>query len=509
MMTLSARTITGVLLASAAVAALAVSNQSYWIDEALSLIVAQAPTPSEAWKYMMAVSGSTLQMPLYQLYLYGWHKIFGDGEWVMRASNIPWFLLGQLAFLVLLRHKPKLALFGCLLAAASPALWMYLDETRPYLMQYAAACWLAAAIARLTASDEPLSSGALAAVAGAAVVLFGSSLLGTIWAGAFSLAILVTMTRRKSLRPENSPALWIAGIAVLGLLGLFAAYYLVTWQEAARGYHRGGVSLLSLPFIAYELLGFTGFGPGKLQLRAAPVRSITQSAPALMPLAAILIALAVFAIVQVKNRPRNKGAAIAWSIALGLPTLAIFAAMFLHDHRPLPRHFLPALPAVILALAATIAGAFARKSLVWRTVALLLPLLWLASAASYRWIPAHAKEDYRAASKIASAALADGKDVWWAADPAAAHVYGTPVALQEIRGMAWAMHAPLWETIRFKFPPGMIILSKPDIHDPHGAVTRYAAENHFVPALQLHAFTIFTREGESLPAPLDSPPTAN
>jgi hypothetical protein len=30
-------------------------------------------------------------------------------------------------------------------------------------------------------------------------------------------------------------------------------------------------------------------------------------------------------------------------------------------------------------------------------------------------------------------------------------------------------------------------------------VARYAAENRFVPALQLHAFTIFTREGEELP----------
>ena len=86
-MTLSAKTIIAVLAASATMAALAVSGQSYWIDEALSLIVAQSSTPSEAWKYMMAVSGSTLQMPLYQSYLYAWHKVFGDGEWTMRASK--------------------------------------------------------------------------------------------------------------------------------------------------------------------------------------------------------------------------------------------------------------------------------------------------------------------------------------------------------------------------------------------------------------------------------------
>ena len=498
-MTVSAKTITAVLAVSAAIAALAVSNQSYWIDEALSLIVAQAPTPAKAWKYMMAVSGSTLQMPLYQLFLYGWHKVFGNGEWVMRASNIPWFLLGQLGFLVLLRNKPKVALFACLLAAVSPAVWMYLDETRPYIMQYAAACWLTAAIVRLTTSDEPPSPLTSAALAGSVVVLFGSSLIGVLWAGSFALALLVLIVRKKSVHPGVSPALWTAGILTVGLLGLFAAYYAVTWQDAGRGYHRSGSSLLSLPFLAYELLGFTGFGPGKVELRTAPLQSLVHSVPALLPLGATLVALVFFAATRPGKKSRNARAIVAWSIALGLPTIAIFSAMFLHDHRPLPRHFLPVLPAIVLALATIFSQAVAQKSVFWRATALLLLLLWLTSALSYRWQPSHAKEDYRSTAKIASAALAQGKEVWWAADPAAAHVYLTPIALEEIPGRAWAMQAPSWEAIRFKFPPRVIVLSKPDIYDPQGSIVRYTAENRFVPALQLHAFTIFTRGGEALP----------
>ena len=500
-MTLSAKTITAVLALSAAIAALAVSNQSYWIDEALSLIVAQAPTPSDAWKYMMAVSGSTLQMPLYQLFLYGWHKVFGNGEWVMRASNIPWFLLGQLGFLVLLRNKPKVALFACLLAAVSPAVWMYLDETRPYIMQYAAACWLTAAIVRLTTSDEPPSPLTSAALAGSVVVLFGSSLIGVLWAGAFALAILVVMAQKKFVHSGVSPALWTAGILAGVVLGLFATYYAVTWQDAGRGYHRSGSSLLSLPFLAYELLGFTGFGPGKVELRAAPLRSLAQSAPALFPLGTTLVALVFFSATRSGNKSRNTSAIVAWSIALGLPTIAIFSVMFLHDHRPLPRHFLPALPAVILALAAVWAKAFAQKSLFWRATALLLPMLWLGSALNYRWSSSHAKEDYRTAAKIAHDALIEKGDVWWAADPAAAHVYGTPIALEEVSGHAWALQAPSWEAIRFKFAPRLIALSKPDIYDPQGSVARYVAENRFTPALQLHGFTIFLREGDTLPHP--------
>jgi len=505
---ISRAVIISVLAASLMVGAFAISTQSYWIDEALSLIIAKAPNPTEAWQYAQAVSGSTLLMPLYQIYLYGWHKVFGSGEWAMRASNLPWFVFGQLAFLLLLRQRPKLALLGCLLAAISPILWVYLDETRPYIMQYAAACWLTAALVRLTARPaasspnayEPFSTAETITIIAAAVILFACSLIGVVWTGAFVLSIASVLAREKSARPAALTTLWLVGLLALALLVAFTAYYILMWKASERGHFRSDVSLLSIPFVAYELLGFSGFGPGKLQMRAAPVASILGSIPSLLPLAATLAALGVCGVSQVRRHPRNKMALTAWLLALALPILAIFAAMFLFDHRPLPRHFIPALPAIILLLAVLIQQAFAQKSILWRAIAVLLPLLWLVSAFNHRWQPAHAKDDYRTAAKVAAAALAENKEVWWAADPAAAYIYLTPVALQEVPGRAWAMQAPAWDDIRFKFPPRVIVVSKPDIYDPQGSVARYAAENRFVPALQLHAFTIFAREGEELPA---------
>ena len=505
---LSRAVILSVLAASLMVGAFAISTQSFWIDEALSLIVAMSSSPAEAWKYMHAVSGSTLQMPLYQAYLYVWHKIFGSGEWAMRASNLPWFVFGQLAFLILLRHRPRLALLACLLAAVSPILWMYLDETRPYLMQYAAACWLAATVVRLSSAPQPPlftrhPAKLFAVLAAALILLFASSLLGIIWAAAYAVAIALLLRGRVDTSAGSAGDrrhLWLVGLAGAALLAVFSAYYVLTWSDAARGYHRSGVSLLSLPFIAYEFLGFSGFGPGKLQMRVEPVRSVIEAAPAFLPLAATILGLAVFAVLQIRRHGKNSPAVIAWSVVLGLPALAIFAGMFLFDHRPLPRHFIPALPALMLALAAILQFALAQKSVFWRAVAILLPLLWLGSSLSLRWRPVHAKDDYRAAAAIAAAALRENKDVWWAADPAAAYIYLTPIAMEEVPGRAWAMQAPAWDDIRFKFPPRLIVISKPDIFDPQGAVARYAAENRFSPALQLQSFTVFAREGEQVPA---------
>jgi hypothetical protein len=506
---LSRAVIIAVLAASLMVGSFAISTQSYWTNEAFSLIVAKAPDPSQAWKYAQAVSGSTLHMPLYHAYLFAWHKIIGGHEWAMRASNLPWFLLGQLAFLLLLRERQSLALTACLLAAVSPFLWMYLDETRPYVLQFAAASWLTVGLMRLTADNSAPSRLWLPLLL-AGLLLFGSSLLGAIWATAFLAAFAWLRMSKPSPLPASDvhrdPATPAFSRVPLYLLLPFAlaalalvAYYTWTWSSAASGYHRSGVSLLSLPYVAYELLGFTGFGPGKLDLRNAPLRSLFSHLPALLPLALTIGALVTFGLLTVRDRPPTRRTVIAWLLALALPGLALLAALFLVQYQPQPRHFMPALPALLLAAAVLLRHSFAQKFLLWRAAAVLLPLLWLASSLNLRWNGAHAKDDYRTAAALAAAALHEGKEVWWAADPAAAFIYMTPVALEEVPGRVWAMQGPGWDDVRFKYPPRIIVISKPDIYDSRNAISRYAAENQFSPALQLQAFTIFTRHPEDLP----------
>jgi hypothetical protein len=498
-LTLSRAVILAVLAASLMVGAFAISTQSFWIDEATSLIVAMAPNPAEAWKYAQAVGGSTIQMPLYHVYLYAWHKVFGSGEWAMRASNLPWFLLAQLAFLILLRARPGLAGTAALLTAVSPTVWMYLDEARPYLMQYAAGCWLVAFLVRLTVlPGEPVPRWLWCAMGAAVIALLGSSLLGVVWTAGF-LAAFAWLCLSQPATAATAAVIrhgWLVVLFVACALAL-AVYYVWTWSEAGGGYHRAGLSWVSLPYVAYEYLGFAGYGPGKLELRSSVAGSVLRALPALAPLGLIIGALALFLLT---HRPRiSSRVTTAWALALALPAIIIFVVFFFASYRPLPRHFIPALPAVILALATVLNLAIAQKQMIWRAVAVLLPLLWLGSALNLRWRETHAKDDYRTAAAIAAAALRENREVWWAADAAAAYIYLTPVALEEVPGRAWAMQAPSWDSIRFKFPPRLIVISKPDIYDPQGSVSRYAAENRFVPALQLQAFTIFTREGDPLP----------
>jgi len=284
------------------------------------------------------------------------------------------------------------------------------------------------------------------------------------------------------------------------------AYYVWTWPMAGGGYHRAGSSPLQIPYIAYEFLGFSGYGPGKLQLRSSTGAALLSCIPSLLPLSAILGALVIFAMLQMRLHPPRSRTLVAWTLAIGVPSVIILAGLFYESYRALPHHFIPLLPAVILGLSGLLCLAFAQTHLVWRAAAALLPLLWLGSALDLRWRDVHAKDDYRSATAIAAAALAANKEVWWAADAATAHIYLTPIALEQVPGRVWAMQAPSWDSIRFKYPPRVIVISKPDIYDPQGAVARYAAENQFSPVLKLQAFTIFTRHGERL-APAIPPRT--
>jgi hypothetical protein len=491
------------LAASAAVAGFAISKQSYWIDEATSLIVAMAPNPAEAWRYAQAVGASTVQMPLYNVYLYGWHKILGGGgEWTMRASNVPFFLFGQLAFLVLLRARPRLALTACVLALLCPMLWMYLDEARPYIMQYAAACWLTAALLRAAhpafAADHWKTSELLA-LALATIMLAGSGLLAALWAAGFAVALAWLWKVRPDAAEKKPPAaLYFSSLAFP--LAALAVFYAATFQPWGSGDPRAGTALISLPYVGYEFLGFPGFGPGRLELRSAPAEALRSHFLTLLPLAAVLGLLAVFALQKARAHKPDRRLVLAFSFAVVLPALIAVVGMLFYDQRPLPRQFMPVLPAGIIALAALVPAALAQPSVVFRAAGAVLPLLWLCSSLNLRWREVHAKDDYRAAAGIAAAALRQNKEVWWAADAAAAFIYLTPVALENVPGRAWAMQAPQWDDIRFKFQPRVIVISKPDIYDPHGAVARYAAENRFVSALKLHAFTIFTRENDPLPS---------
>jgi len=128
-----------VTFAALACSLLAISSQSLWIDEAGTAVIVKNASFSEFWNNLAEDNGSTIQMPLYMLSLWGWEKIFGHSEFALRAMNIPLFLVAIGCVLYGLRLSFSMRVFFVLFACSSAFVWAYMDEARPYMMQFCAA----------------------------------------------------------------------------------------------------------------------------------------------------------------------------------------------------------------------------------------------------------------------------------------------------------------------------------------------------------------------------------
>jgi hypothetical protein len=129
------------------VGALAVTSQSFWMDECSTAILAVQPTFA-AWRHaLMMDAGANNQMPIYMFYVWAWEKISNNSEWALRASNLPLLAIGFLA----IPRRQALFLFTL---ATSSFLWYYLNEFRPYIALVSTALLMLGAVWHLAEMPE-------------------------------------------------------------------------------------------------------------------------------------------------------------------------------------------------------------------------------------------------------------------------------------------------------------------------------------------------------------------
>ena len=478
------------LVTSVAVAALALTNQSLWIDEAHSALKAMQPSLASWWQVLTTEKGSDLQMPFYMLWLWAWEKMAGHSELALRAANLPWLLLAHY-FLYQAGRRSSLGPFPLLaLASLNPFLWAYLNEARPYVMQYAAACVLCAFLFR-AAEDASfaLKPAGLWIFAGGLLLLCGSSLLGVVWAAFAGVAWLYLVRDRVRKVFQTANIIPLAAAAVgLGVLGLF---YFWTLRSGARASGAGKTGLLNLAFVFYELTGAAGLGPGRLKIRQDGFAAFRAMGVSLLPLVAglfLILALLAHGLVRAwKARMRPAiGTGAIYAIP---PVVLLFALGYLQDFRVLGRHFMPVMPVILGLFLLSISAMKRRRAVIFCTA---LATIWLASSLSLRFAARHQKDDYRSAARLARAALAQGASVWWSADNAAATYYGLP--LGESGGSAARPIVVQSPAQLAGLPlPDLVAASKPDLYDPAGQLAEFLRAHDFIPVRDLPAFTIWRK----------------
>ncbi|MBI3850110.1 MAG: hypothetical protein HY298_07455 [Verrucomicrobia bacterium] len=537
------------LCLSLLISLLAISHQSLWIDEAWTAVKAREPTLAGWWQAMAGEKASDLQMPLYMVYMWGYEKIFGSSEWILRSANIPWFVLGIIAFVAAVGRKQRVEIRKAeirtsgfhlsafwLVPALSPFAWYYLNEARPYAMQFGASLLIFAALYQLSGKFVILRSrrreeadelgdyqGAPAGLGGdkmwvigfcvGIMVLCGSSLLGMIWAASAVGIAALTFSRQRIAE------LWRAycdGWLITGCFILFlSAYYLWTLKAGARASGMVSTDWKSICFIGYELLGFGGLGPGRLEIRQEGLGSFQSHWIGLA-----LYGIAVLSLVVTAVRKfwwsDNAGNILKLAVIIAAPAVALVIAGLTLHFRIVGRHFTPLMPVILFLLSTGLTTLWCHRSpsrdlraggvLLGKLVVGVFCCLSLLSCLSLRFAARHEKDDYRSAAALARTAINHGQQVWWNADPQGAAYYQVPLRVtgrsepeatsnQPETGSAWWVMNPSRETLVAARLPDVIVVTKPDLYDRQGALADYVKRTGYRKAVILPAFTIWQRAG--------------
>ena len=483
----------GLLVAGVVVGMVAASHRSFRIDECVVAWLAGLPDPGALWKAVVDDRTSDLQMPFYTAFIWVWKQIFPHGEWALRLSNVPWFALGLAALCQMMDKRLRPAVGVMLLA--SPFIWFLLDDARSYTMQLGLTMFVGACLVRLSSTAPVAASGERAwvwALCVSTLLLFGSSMMAAIWGSALVGAWLLARPWTQTMELlKRYWAIWIMFFLSVFALGL---YYLWTLKLGARGYSAGPPRLMVIPFIFYELCGFSGLGPSRHVLRAEEGKAVLSYLPLLGVYGGLLLLTMVAGLKRLREMfsPRTLLSIFFCFLAA---TVVIFLAGVATHFRVQGRHFVPLLAPLGVLLGAGVAALWTARLPWFKACAAGFVLLTIISCLNLRFAPRHGKEDYRTAASIGAAALAKGEKVWWSAEPRGGLVYGLPVTPDVRPGTALAVLNESPGFLQSKPAPDVVIASKGDLYDNAGALAAYLLEHHYKQVQVLIAFTVWRKEG--------------
>jgi len=454
--------------------ALGVSGESLWVDEGYSAKLAMQPSLLLWARTLKSILGSEPQMPAYQLYLWGWSRVFGMSEWAMRLANLPWAALFTASLAWGSQRILKVRRVW-LIVCLSPFLWFYMNEARPYAMMLGLSMLTTVAVLAYAKDSQRFGLAPWWAMV---------SLLG-LWSAHMlaltlvpSLVVLLCVLRPASAK--DFVRQWI--LPVLVTLPLYLALALYYWQTVASG--KGGKierpGLSNLGFALYEFLGFSGLGPPRTTLRLHP--SLHTLLPYLSTLSLGVLALVLVGIVIVQQirRSSERRTILALTISFAVGVLFTFALAYAVHLRLLGRH-LAVFPPILAFLLLT--GVQHRGDLRQRRLALgallLLGMVWFGSDVKQRVFPDYRKDDYRDAAALARNALAHGESVLWLADRETARYYGLqstqglekgallpPHAMEAISGVC--SPSRFQQSLDSSSEPVLVVITDREFFDPDG-----------------------------------------
>lgn len=382
------------------------NNQSFWMDECCMAMSAAQNTLTQVWEKVRDIGGSDTQMPCYLYLLHIWIKITGaDTESLLRLYNIIWVMLAAW----FLRKEPKVLV----ILLISPFFIYYANELRPYIMQIAVSCGFSMFLYKRSLGEYQSS------VQGVGLLFFlcTTSLTSVVWAAAFFMAWIVLEGKNFwTAKSMKAIAYWLVPFLLLG------SYYLYSLLIGARAATISSNGIVNLGASLYELLGLTGLGPGRSELRLCTQISdvLRRNDLFLALLAGLIVGITIIRGLYTWRKLSTK------CILSALFTLTAFpAAVFIYssaemDFRFSGRHFAPILPLLCIVISL---GLNWQKTY-QRILSSALVLIWLTSDVYIRFDNTYARKDFRSAIAYCHSRKADGETVLLLCNSSGKEYYG-------------------------------------------------------------------------------------
>ena len=494
---------------------LAIQNESLWIDEFVTAYFASLDSFDRVYELLFITKGS--QTPLHYLYYYAWGLLVQSTEFNLRLANLPFFLFGQGALYFALRpHPTRLRQLFLIVSAIHPMVWQYANEARPYIMMYGGSEMILAYLLHLhalPADSDRVNPRFTAVFVVGSILLFGGSMLGGFWV--FAATVYAAYFHYRHLKwhyLKRGLSLTLVCIFLL-ISTLLSLYYLDSVIHGGGASRVSTTTWVTLLFDAYELLGLSGVGPGRLELRESGLASLEGYRLGLLLVATIFLIILYrgiwFAIHSI-----SRGELIYIVIAILLPAMIIVASGFIMHWRVLGRHLITLIPFINLLFAAgmteMLEGTLGRGRFIKKVSVICLLVMLVYSSCLLRFADRHKKDDYRTAAAIALYDLSRGKRVWWVAYGFGALHYEVPVEYNRDsefnpdgsllpctdKPKVNLIYNPSRECLKSISQPATVILSKLETFDKFGSVTEYLKSNNFVMVRTLPAFTIWSSSEE-------------
>lgn len=487
------------LLAALALVSLMPTQQSLWIDEGTTAVYAHEPTLRAFFGRLLAEQHSETQMPLGLFSFWLGSRAVGVSEIGLRLISTFWTAV---AILILWRIGVRLDLaYLPLLFACNAFVWYYGGEARPYAMQMALSSGMLYALAVCLPSSN-LPSRAVNALLVSGTLLCATSMLGAVPVAVVTCLIAMLMFKR-GWRLQKREYFKVGLCAVL--LAVLGGYYLWTLTEGkgAATSDSWAVGLKNLAFASYELLGLSGFGPGRYRLRELGISGGIAGALEgfVRPLTAgiaLLVFLYAWAGIRFIRKVRRgevaaRGLGTATLVVVVATYLFLFGLSLVAGFPFWGRHLAPVLPFLVCVVALAV-NPGSNSGKLQRAIPLLLSTILLSSSLFVRFDPDHARDDYRACSQLAQQAVKNLRVVWWAAAPNTAKYYGVSFCEEGLSHQTpcveYAANRGARDLSRLQAPE-LVILSKPDLFDKNGALERYLEKGGFVVTQEYMAFQVF------------------